>query len=628
MKNAKLSGLLCGANMIDCMPHAPQARDARAPRPGVPGGRRPSLSQLREGGPLSALGPRRPPGFKEGLDDWKGRATGPEQQRAKATELMENAHADGKEVLALSQLGLTRLPSQIGALKKLQLLDLSNNKLTRLPASIGELEKLTRLFVDSNELESLPDEIQNLSQLKRFSAAGNRLSQLPESMHKLERLSSVDLKSNQIWTLPPGWAELLTRLRRLDLSDNQLKQLPELPGNDAAGARDDVRGKTLDVDLSNNGISTLPIGYGSFRYHGQFDNHTLVNVARTIVVRTANTRIREGLVAAGRLASGRGVSAHEAQMFARQSRMSARGKAPIAEDDASLGSFGDYVRRHGEPGQAAPFERSPEAAAEPERGERGEQPEWTKPGGMCGPGEVADLFAALGAPRAGKAGAGFMNMLAAELRSLPESQRAAVLTQLAAVPPAVLEAELARMQTGWQGGAAMPWPLPAAPRFPTQTVPPFGAQPGQHFVPPLGTWPAQQFAPPVAAQSESSGVRPPPGGTSDAWGSLKQPWSDDAAPPWASARTNRSGVPQNDADRWARPQWAAPAAPAAQQEADEPEMNGAYSSWTHEFDGYAWTSPPKATITAQLVLQTEPEQPDILTTLERFMRMVNGDPAQ
>lgn len=37
---------------------------------------------------------------------------------------------------------------------------------------------------------------------------------------------------------------------------------------------------------------------------------------------------------------------------------------------------------------------------------------------------------------------------------------------------------------------------------------------------------------------------------------------------------------------------------------------------------------PKATITAQLVLQTEPEQPDILTTLERFMRMVNGDPAQ
>lgn len=633
MKNGKLSlsGFMCGADSVNCIPHAPKAAS---------GGRGATPMQRRQGGPLDVLGPRRPSrpphGFKEGLDDWKARATDPEQKRAEAAELMEKAQAAGARELALSKLGLTRLTSQIGAMKPLQRLDLSHNKLKKLPASIGDLENLTHLIVDFNELESLPKELENLSQLEELSAKTNRLFQMPEAIYQLTHLKTVDLKSNQIWTLPPKWAELIGRLRILDLSDNNLKQLPALPDSTATGARADVRGRTLDLDLSNNDIAKLPTGFGAFRYKGPLSNHVLINAAGTIVVRTENTRIREALVSTGRLAAGRGVSSDAAQAFARQERMSLRKKVPLEQDNASVDSYGDYVLRNGEPGQSYPFQQPPpQAVPEPEPAKLGEQPEWTKPGAMQGSNDLAGLFAALGtqppfaadrqsmpyagaaipgsghaAPAAPNARTDLVSVLAAELQSLPENERAAILGVLASVPPASLEAELARMQSGWQGVAGVP---PATHQFAMPPAPPFGAS--------LGA-PAQQGMPSqFVAQPIASGVQPQPfAGTSAAWTSADQLGANEAPAPWAGASGRRFGKPDGDGERWAPPRWVAS---AAKEDGNEPEPIHTYGEPLAE-TSYGWTSPPTYGVSLQPAHYVEPEEPDLLSMFENLMRRIEG----
>jgi hypothetical protein len=76
---------------------------------------------------------------------------------------------------------------------------LSDNKLVRLPATMSALVQLTRLELDGNELEELP------------SFAG------------MARLSKLELRDNRL-----AAADLtgLTLLRRLDCSQNRLRELP------------------------------------------------------------------------------------------------------------------------------------------------------------------------------------------------------------------------------------------------------------------------------------------------------------------------------------------------------------------------------------------------------------------
>lgn len=651
MKNIGLSGFLCGGDSVNCMPQAQQTRHSGAPRPNASGRRDTSLAQRRGSGPLGALGQRDlPQGFKAGLDDWTARETGPEQKRTEAAERMKQAQTAGRRDLTLARLGLTRLTSQIGVMKGLERLDLSHNKLAKLPASIGDLAKLTHLVVDANALECLPDELEHLSLLEELSANTNKLSQVPESIHKLTHLKTVDLKSNQIWTLPPQWAELFGRLRILDLSDNRLKQLPSLPEREAAGARADVRRGTLDLDVSNNNLAMLPTNYGAFRYHGLLDNHTLVNAAGTIVVRTEHTRIREALVSVGRLGAGRGVSREAARAFARESRLAARTKAPPETDNESQGSFGDYVLRHGEPGQAARFER-PQPEPAPESVHLGKQPEWTKPRATQELDELAGLFAGLdaqppfaagvqpiaqaGLPVSGNgyaaalapnAGMDPMSVLAGELQRLPEQERAAILGMLASVDPATLEAALARMQATWVGGGAgMAAPQPQ----------PFPMQPVQPFAAPLGAYHAQQTVPPIP-----SAVQPPlAAGTSGAgaWADAELPQSNQTLPPWAGASTSRSDTPREDGKRWAAPRWTTLAAQDSTEEREQISGNSGISGFGAQptfdtyglgeqptFGEYGWAaSPPKEEIPMRPVYDHVPEEPeDFLTMFENLMRSI------
>lgn len=69
------------------------------------------------------------------------------------------------------------MPSQVGQLKNLKVLNLSNNKFTGVPAEIGQLKNLEILNLSNNQLTGLPNELGNLSNLKLLDLSGNDYSE-------------------------------------------------------------------------------------------------------------------------------------------------------------------------------------------------------------------------------------------------------------------------------------------------------------------------------------------------------------------------------------------------------------------------------------------------------------------
>lgn len=131
--------------------------------------------------------------------------------------------------LTLSSLQLDgELPSQIGALTALKILDIRDNTIKGIiPDEISNLKNLETLFIDNNKFTGeIPGAIASLKRLKEFSAVGNRITTFPVAICQADSLVSIHLEKNEISDLPGAIASL-TRLEYLYLNDNKLTALPQ-----------------------------------------------------------------------------------------------------------------------------------------------------------------------------------------------------------------------------------------------------------------------------------------------------------------------------------------------------------------------------------------------------------------
>ncbi|HEV3385937.1 MAG TPA: COR domain-containing protein [Gemmata sp.] len=120
------------------------------------------------------------------------------------------------------------LPSEVGKIEVLTILDLSKNNLTSLPHEIMQFKALIGLYLNNNKLASLPSEIGQLKALTELYLFSNKLTTLPPKIGQLKALKVLYLFNNQLTTLPPEIGQLKT-LTSLDLADNQLTSLtPEI----------------------------------------------------------------------------------------------------------------------------------------------------------------------------------------------------------------------------------------------------------------------------------------------------------------------------------------------------------------------------------------------------------------
>lgn len=104
------------------------------------------------------------------------------------------------DTLLLHNCALDSLPTSLGRLSSLTLLNVSINRLTVLPPTLGELESLTELNLSGNpKLITLPDSMApGCKQLGTLLLGECPALRLPDNLHLAERLESITLTTRQI----------------------------------------------------------------------------------------------------------------------------------------------------------------------------------------------------------------------------------------------------------------------------------------------------------------------------------------------------------------------------------------------------------------------------------------------
>lgn len=138
-------------------------------------------------------------------------------------------------------------------------LDLSNCGLTRIPKAIFELSQLRKLilgrtykdnerFKHRNYITTLPKELVALEQLETLDLSGNAIVKIEEEISQMA-IKELNLVQNGLKKLPKGMQYLQQHLVRLDVSNNDIQDLP----NDFEQFQ-----QLQYLNISNNAIPRLP----------------------------------------------------------------------------------------------------------------------------------------------------------------------------------------------------------------------------------------------------------------------------------------------------------------------------------------------------------------------------------
>lgn len=110
-------------------------------------------------------------------------------------------------------------------------LNLSTNQLKTLPEFLGECTKLQYLEISRNCLTDLPSTFSNLSSLRELVLSNNAFTKIPECIYDMQGLEILLVSDNKITEICVEGLKRLKRLATLDLSNNNISQVPPELGN-------------------------------------------------------------------------------------------------------------------------------------------------------------------------------------------------------------------------------------------------------------------------------------------------------------------------------------------------------------------------------------------------------------
>jgi len=182
------------------------------------------------------------------------------------------------------------LDEEIFSLVKLNFLELSKSKLCRVPDSLGALVHLTNLVLKNNKLTALPDTVNSLTKLKLLDVSDNQISSLP-SLSNLNMLTTLNMAINSLEgeLVIPGM-ESCEKLTIVDVSGNALTCLGSLESSklphlsELVANHNQLESLSADIavnwplikklDLSNNKLKEVD---GSLGHISKLKELSLVN---------------------------------------------------------------------------------------------------------------------------------------------------------------------------------------------------------------------------------------------------------------------------------------------------------------------------------------------------------------
>ena len=183
--------------------------------------------------------------------------------------------------LDVSHNALTDLPDALP--ETLAQLKCSHNKnMWRLPDFIGACGNLAELEANNCNLQKLPASLARCGQLVHLNLSNNALEIIPDVISKdLPNMTDLDLSRNKLMTFPFGFQNAGACLRRLDLRENLLENIPDCVGNfkvlnelflgsnRLAGSLSDVIGNgctsLVTLDVSRNRLNALPASLSNLK---------------------------------------------------------------------------------------------------------------------------------------------------------------------------------------------------------------------------------------------------------------------------------------------------------------------------------------------------------------------------
>lgn len=108
----------------------------------------------------------------------------------------------------------------------LQVLDLSQLILTAVPSNISTLTSLESLNISNNTISQNFGALSAFANLKELNFSGNQLTQIPSQLSSLTGLTSLDLSHNLFATSYSAALSSLKNLEWLSLADNQITAFP------------------------------------------------------------------------------------------------------------------------------------------------------------------------------------------------------------------------------------------------------------------------------------------------------------------------------------------------------------------------------------------------------------------
>lgn len=127
------------------------------------------------------------------------------------------------KVVDLSNTGLAKVTSNIYNNTTTTDLILSNNSIQTLPSEMGKMTNLVVFKINQNKLDgSLIGEIRKMTKLRVLDVSNNNMAGMPAEIGRLRNLETLNYSNNRITGLPNELANLKNNLKEFNLSGNPL----------------------------------------------------------------------------------------------------------------------------------------------------------------------------------------------------------------------------------------------------------------------------------------------------------------------------------------------------------------------------------------------------------------------